>query len=97
MSASRFNQYWQRIRPHLMNGQELRAFVIIFGCTVAFTDNVLGFTICVGPSMIPTIDPEGELTLIDRFSYKIARKDYRTDDVVISLAMDNPKKSKWWE
>ena len=72
----------------------MRSGVIIFGCTVAFTDNVLSFTICVGPSMIPTIHPEGELTLIDRFSYKLMKKDYQKNDVVISMAMDNPKKSK---
>lgn len=68
--------------------------MVIFGCMTAFLDNILGFTLCVGPSMMPTIDPRGELTLIDRVSYKFGKKDYEKNDVVISIAMDDPRKSK---
>ncbi len=94
MSAGRYNKYWQQFRSRLPSRADARNFVMIFGGTIFFTDNVLGFTLCVGPSMIPTIDPEGELTLIDRFSYKFMKKDYQKNDIVISLAMDDPKKSK---
>lgn len=59
-----------------------------------FTTNVLGFTLCVGPSMLPTIDTAGELVLIDRLSYKLDLRDYKIGDVVISKSMDDPNKSE---
>lgn len=47
--------------------------------------NVVNFTFCVGPSMNPTINEEGECVLIDLFSYKILDKEYEVGDVIISV------------
>lgn len=60
-----------------------------------FLYNVYGLTICVGPSMIPTIDPAGELALIERLPYKMNIKEYKVGDVVISESMDDKNKSKF--
>ena len=72
----------------------MKEFVVI-GCGVyTFTTTVCGFSICIGPSMEPTIDTKGELTFIDRFSYMFLNKPYKIDDVVISNSMNDENKSK---
>lgn len=84
--------------PDLSYGSQDRKLVtdcVMIYCGVyMFTTNVFGFTLCVGPSMLPTIDSAGELAFIDRFSYKFDIKDYKIGDVVISKSMDDPRKSK---
>jgi len=54
----------------------------------------LGYSICIGPSMLPTLDKDGQLVLIDKFSYKVLGTDYKVGDVVVSRAKEDPSKSK---
>ena len=99
---SRFSRYWQKFTNQapkfFQKGSPARTvvveFLIIYSGVYIFTSNVVGFTLCVGPSMLPTIDQNGELAFIDRFNYKFGRKDYKVGDVVISDSMDDPNKSK---
>ena len=101
-SMSRFSRYWQKFKNQapsiFQKGSPARTvvveFLMIYSGVYVFTSNVVGFTLCVGPSMLPTIDQNGELAFIDRFNYKFARKDYKVGDVVISDSMDDPNKSK---
>jgi hypothetical protein len=69
----------------------------VYGLVHNLNENIIGLTTCVGPSMTPTIDENRQVVIVDRMSYKLPdnwRKDYERNDVVISLSMDNPRKSK---
>lgn len=92
MNAGRFGSYFKSKLP---SKGDIRDFAMVFGTVYLFTNYVVGFTVCVGPSMIPTIDPRGELAFINRLSYKVAGRKYKTNDVVISKSMDDPHKSKF--
>jgi hypothetical protein len=90
------NRLWEKIRhqlPSFEKGSQGRRLLIEF--VTVYTGLSLTFshmTICVGPSMIPTINPEGELAFIDRFL--LVSGDYKVDDVVISKNVTDPSKSK---
>lgn len=51
-------------------------------------DLLIGFSLCRGPSMLPTID--GNLVFIDKFSYRVLSNDYKVGDVVISICKEDP-------
>ncbi len=53
---------------------------------------VLNFTLCIGPSMMPTLKQDGDIVLIDLMSYKILGKEYAKGDVVVSICPTDPKK-----
>lgn len=58
------------------------------------TDHFYGFTICVGPSMLPTINLSGEVLLFDIMSYKALNKHYQPGDVVICTCPYDRNRSK---
>jgi hypothetical protein len=84
--------------PTFKKGSESRRFAVEFSLTFGgmclFTTYVFGFTVCVGESMVPTLDAEGQLVLIDRFSYRIQGKSYEVGDVIISQSKNDPSKSE---
>jgi signal peptidase I len=93
-TATKKWQTWKTAKPYAAGALE---FVAIYGLVASINHYVVGLTVCVGPSMKPTIDEEGEVALINRISYKGPakwRKNYKKDDVVISLSMNDPSKSK---
>jgi len=53
----------------------------------------IGFTKCVGPSMMPTFDEKGDYLLIDNFSYRVLSKPYKSGDVVICICPYDATKS----
>ena len=60
---------------------DVARFVGIFHVLSNYGVNV---TFCVGPSMMPTINPAGNLVLIDSFNYRLRGAPYKNGDVVIS-------------
>lgn len=57
-----------------------------------FTDHILGITLCLGPSMLPTLEEKGSLCLVDRFSLRFRDYEYQVGDVVISTCKTDPNK-----
>lgn len=45
----------------------------------------VNFTKCIGPSMEPTFNAQGDYVLIDNFSYRVRQKPYKSGDVVICI------------
>ena len=69
-------------------------FITTFCVIHTVTQLGIGYSICVGPSMLPTLDKDGQIVLIDKFSYKVLCADYKVGDVVVSRAKEDPTKSK---
>jgi signal peptidase I len=59
--------------------------------TYTFLENVCSIRMSNGPSMEPTICPNGDLLIVNRIPNW--RKDYKTGDVVLSVSKDNESKS----
>lgn len=51
---------------------------------VAVTGNIICPTVCIGPSMIPTVNTKGELALVDVYHYKYGGRKFERGDVVIA-------------
>ncbi len=71
---------------------DVAKFVAFYHLTASYLVN---FTLCVGPSMMPTLRQEGNFVLIDLMSYKILGQQYQKGDVVISICPTNPSKRKF--
>lgn len=71
-------------------------FITTFCVIHTVTQLGIGYSICVGPSMLPTLDKDGQIVLIDKFSYKVLCADYKVGDVVVSRAKEDPSKSKYF-
>ncbi len=54
-----------------------------FGCFHIITTYVCGITLCIGPSMLPTLREKGDFVFIDKWSHKILNIPYQRGDVVI--------------
>lgn len=50
-----------------------------------------GMKKCMGPSMVPTLNPEGDVVLLDRLFSKF--QGIRKGDVVVATSMQNPKQT----
>lgn len=68
-------------------------FAVVYGVFHVITQYGVNYTICVGPSMIPTLNEKGDFVLIDVFSYRILDKEYHVGDVVISVCPYDPDKT----
>ena len=68
-------------------------FAVVYGVFHVITQYGVNYTICVGPSMIPTLNEKGDFVLIDVFSYRMLNKDYRVGDVVICVCPYDPDKT----
>lgn len=64
-----------------------------FGCFHIITKYVCGITLCIGPSMLPTLREKGDLVLIDKWSHKILNTPYQKGDVVISTCPYDTEKT----
>jgi signal peptidase I len=82
-----FQQNYKRI------GLEVAYNLSICGVLVFVVPHYfIDFTWCIGPSMKPTINENGQLVLIDVFSYKFLGKKYEAGDVVISKSPNDINK-----
>lgn len=69
--------------------KEVIGIVAVFHCIGYYAFN---FTLCVGPSMIPTFKKEGNLAIVDLFSYRVRGENYKKGDVVICICPTDPKR-----
>lgn len=94
---SKYSQ-WSASNPRKAEVVEAaKHFLYIYAGVLVFASNVYGFTVCVGPSMLPTIDQDGELALVELWPYRLpkaCRKEYERNDIIISRSKDDPGKSK---
>lgn len=58
-------------------------------------EHIAEFTICVGPSMMPTFAPSGEVALVERMfmATTLRNKPIQKGDIVIAKSVQNPKQS----
>ena len=58
-------------------------------------EHIAEFTICVGPSMMPTFDPNGEVALVERMflTTTLRNRPIQKGDVVIARSVQNAKQS----
>ena len=66
-------------------GEAARSFgtVVKFGCLLhCIHDYVIEVTMCIGPSMLPTFNPSGDIVLLDRFSPRFLNNMKRGDIIV---------------
>eukprot|EP00050_Salpingoeca_kvevrii_P012590 m.23706 g.23706 ORF g.23706 m.23706 type:complete len:160 (-) comp4162_c0_seq1:77-556(-) len=70
-------------------GRRLRQFVQ-FGCFVHIAHNYVGhLTMCVGPSMLPTINSKGDIVIEDCISKRLGL--IKRGDIVVARSPRNPK------
>lgn len=81
-------------KQHFSGSRYVTDFITTFCVVHTVTQLGIGYSICVGPSMLPTLDKDGQIVLIDKFSYKVLGDDYKVGDVVVSRAKEDPTKSK---
>jgi signal peptidase I len=72
-----------------------RDFVIVAGTFHVVGTYFCSLTICMGPSMIPTFDPNGDMVVVDKFSYVIQGEKFRKGDIVIAQSPTEKSKSKF--
>mmetsp|Transcript_24092 Transcript_24092/g.37817 ORF Transcript_24092/g.37817 Transcript_24092/m.37817 type:complete len:184 (+) Transcript_24092:33-584(+) len=63
-----------------------------FTCLLhCFHEHVLDVTICIGPSMLPTFNTEGDVVLVEFFSTRLQK--LKSGDVVVAKSPTNPKQT----
>lgn len=67
--------------------------IAVFVFFHVFAEHVIGGSLCVGPSMLPTLREEGDVVLIDRISAWFWSRRYQKNDVVISICPYDPNKA----
>lgn len=87
---------YKRYKEIKEDTQDLRGVAIDVAKFVAFyhlaASYIINFTLCIGPSMMPTLNQDGDVVLIDLFSYKLLGQEYKKGDVVVSICPTNPSK-----
>lgn len=89
-----YNHTNSNYKQYFNGSRYVTDFITTFCVFHTITQIGIGYSICVGPSMLPTLDKDGQIVLIDKFSYKVLHADYKVDDVVVSRAKEDPSKSK---
>ena len=82
-SAARFGGLWRRVGRHAV---EIASLVCMWHVVA---ENVAELTICVGPSMLPTLNVQGDIVLVEHVSAR--RRPIALGDVVIARSPVNPK------
>ena len=89
----RVYESWRRVNQSLRIDEFAWEVVHVLSIFHVITHYGINGTLCVGPSMMPTLREEGDLVLIDRFSSNLFQKRYQKDDVVICICPYDPKKT----
>ena len=84
---------WRRLNQSLRLNELAWEVVQVVSILHVVTHYGVNGTLCIGPSMMPTLREDGDLVLIDRFSYALLQKRYKNDDVVICICPYDPKKT----
>jgi inner membrane protease subunit 1 len=81
------------------NPEEKRAIARDIGMAIGVTAGMLAFceyfyqiTLCIGPSMEPTFDTDGELAILDKFSLNILGRRIQKGEVVVAVCKTDPTK-----
>ncbi len=95
-----FAKQFARERINKIDRKEVSLFVkdtTLFYLTLVFVGGgfVGSVTVCSGPSMLPTINNDGDVAIIDRFSPYVLGRAYRKGDVVVSICPNDPNKCKF--
>lgn len=69
-------------------------FTVLFTGGLFVVTFVGNFTLCMGPSMEPTLNTDGGLVYVDIWSHKVLQKAYKPGDVVIAKHPEDQGKSK---
>lgn len=71
---------------------------VLFGTSAlissAFAKYMYSVQVCKGPSMLPTLPTTREIVVVDKLSYGLEGRNYKYGDVVASISMNDPDKSK---
>lgn len=86
-----FRQVWDKLRDSKPAFFCLEV-IVMYSAMVTTANHLISPTICIGPSMIPTINPKGEVALVDVYSYKYDGKVYERGDVVIARSKEGKSK-----
>jgi signal peptidase I len=89
----RAKEYLRNIDPKDV-GDTIVHFGFWYGVLAGVNYYGVNFTFCVGPSMLPTLNGEGGLVLIDTYHYRVQERAYKVGDVVIALSPVEAHKSK---
>lgn len=86
----KFHSFYPKFREYAsIFSDSLKLFAVMhLGLTYGYS-----FSLCVGPSMLPTINVMGDLVFIDHFSYSILQHDYKRGDVVICVSPNDRRKN----
>jgi len=63
----------------------------LYAAITGVTNYGVSVTKCIGPSMLPTLDPAGEWALLSIFPYAFLGQDYKVGDVVVSMSVEEPE------
>lgn len=67
----------------------LTFFIQSLAAAYLFREHVCELTVCVGPSMMPTFNPKGDVAFVEHIS--VARQTIEVGDVVIAKSVQNPR------
>eukprot|EP00887_Chlorella_sp_A99_P007003 scaffold2.g7003.t1 len=88
--ASRFWRRYLAGSPLVRDILDKAAFFAKAGGAVyIIRENLVEFTVCVGPSMYPTFNPRGDVALLEHVSVWSDR--IKVGDVVVAKSMQNPR------
>eukprot|EP00244_Chara_vulgaris_P007303 TRINITY_DN2739_c0_g2_i1.p1 TRINITY_DN2739_c0_g2~~TRINITY_DN2739_c0_g2_i1.p1 ORF type:complete len:165 (-),score=0.96 TRINITY_DN2739_c0_g2_i1:236-730(-) len=77
-------------RAMMREGWERAALFTKFACFVnVFNSYVMEVTVCMGPSMMPTFNPSGDVVLLEHVSTKLDK--LKAGDVVVAKSPTNPR------
>mmetsp|Transcript_14453 Transcript_14453/g.21726 ORF Transcript_14453/g.21726 Transcript_14453/m.21726 type:complete len:166 (+) Transcript_14453:49-546(+) len=90
MPFARFFKLFKNFKEYNAEVVDTVATLAKFGGLYCFLDSyVLTITTCIGPSMMPTFNHDGDVVLVN----KIVRDGYHKGDVVISICNTDPGKT----
>jgi inner membrane protease subunit 1 len=73
-------------KPNSQQQTILKTFLQSLAAAYIFREHVGELTVCVGPSMMPTFNPQGDIALVEHVSKKVS-----VGDVVIAYSMQSPR------
>lgn len=76
---------WQYLRQH--GAYWVKALSVAY----MSRECVCELTVCVGPSMMPTFQPSGDVALVERMWTVRRQRPIRKGDVVIATSVQNPR------
>lgn len=89
MSRHVHKQNMQSIKNATHEYSILLSYMLRFGGTAFCLLQVVDTIKCVGPSMLPTLNRDGDILLVDKFTPRF--QPYKPGEVVIAKSISNPR------